>query len=56
MDLLGLAPIPYKSKVLNRDNFFTEAWSKFIVKLFDRVVRMQTEVLLLDVSRDETTA
>ena len=55
MALLNLSPPPFKSKVLNGLMLLSEPWTKFILRLFERVKILQTEVLIFDVSRDEAT-
>ena len=56
MSLFRLLPVPQRSNVLNRLNLFSEPWSKFFIRMFERLKILQNEVLILDVSRNEGTA
>lgn len=51
-----LVPIPYRSKFLTTGNFLSEPWSKFILRIYERVTILQNEFIVLDISRNESTA
>lgn len=48
--------IPLKSVLAAKSGFISEPWSKFILKVYERLKILQNEFIILDVSRDESTS